>query len=164
MRLQITKKQKIFFIKGQSFAKRETLTSLLAAISMPWLLKMWHAINREVTCDMFDKWWISMTCRQLLFRQFRDMARLLVYCLHTKISFKQTNKHPRESSYLNHNDLLYKGKPKFYSDFSCLWDAKLFNLFVVNLTQLSNRQIWSGVLHISFLHCPSGEIIHNNFS
>ena len=106
-----------------------------------------------VMCHIFDMSWISMMRRQLLFRQFRDKARLPVYCLHTKISFKQTNKHPRESSYLNHNDLLYKGKPKFYSeysDFSCLWDAKLFNLFVVNLTQLSNRQTWSGVLHISF--------------
>ena len=79
----------------------------------------------DMTCDMFDMWWIiSTTRRQLLFRQFRDMARLPVYCLHTKISFKQTNKQTsqRGISYFYHNVLL-KSKPKLYwayLDYSCL--------------------------------------------
>lgn len=70
---------------------------------------MWHVTSVIVTCDISHSvvtcdimwhvlWHVTrLRCdgsqwRQLLFRKFRDMARLLVYyCLHTKISFKQTN-------------------------------------------------------------------------
>lgn len=124
-----------------------------------------------MTCDMFDMWWIISTMRrQLLFRQFRDMARLPVYCLHTKISFKQTNIPVWNILLLSHSVLLKKGTKIVSSIFRLLQlplRCELLKLFCCQYDTLMWQayMTWhSSYLKVSFSLSSFSRRDYNNFS